>query len=373
MKIKISHFFVFVLFILCIFSFFESSAVCAGNLYDSQQGSSYVSEEISSKKETVQNKTNELQSADSTQLSEQTETDNASNSSDLTIDANDLEIINDVYSIPEETNEEEYTADNDKSSKTAVDAILSPIGWTIGCVIAPIYMGFDFTGKAIVWSGENIIAPAGKGLAKAAYYASLPVTNSLTWSIDNIVNPTVASICWFSDKTFSYTIVPITRSIFWTLDKCAEYIIDPAYIAMFWTIEKGIDYGLKPAAKSLYWGVGKTYEYVLLPMAKGVYYSADFGYDYVVVPFSKGVYIGAKLIGQPIIKTLWFGAKYTLVPAGKGLALGAKAIGNGRDWGIDNVIQPVGEGIWYGVEKTITPISNAVDTAVDTLMSITDN
>ena len=233
---------------------------------------------------------------------------------DITIDESIYDLNTDIYETPVE--QDSYINSNDnKNNTTVLEAVLSPIGWAIGGVIAPIYIGVDFTGKSVAWSGEHIVAPIGKGIAKGVYYASLPVINSIEWSIDNVVSPTVKGVGWSIEttakgiywgidktfdyaiiptakgiycgmgKTFDYTIVPTVQALAWTVDKGFEYVIEPTVNGIYWTVEKGFEYTVVHNAEGLFWGAEKTYDYVLLPAAKGVYYSADFGFDYIVAPF----------------------------------------------------------------------------------------
>lgn len=234
-----------------------------------------------------------------------------------------------------------YDTEVSDESENIFDKILSPIGWAIGGVVAPVYLGVDIAGMSVGWTIDNVIRPVGSGIDLAFQYTTTPVVETFCWGWDHIV-------------------VPATDWLFeLVLDKAVYYALK----STFWITDKTLDY-------TVFWVIDKTFIYVLVPVGKGVYYGTDIGMDYVVIPFTKGVYKGAKFVAAPITKNLIVGAKYTVVPVGKGLIWGAKTIESGMDYSSRHFLKPIGEGIWYGIDRTLTPIGNAIDAAVNTIMSI---
>ncbi len=98
--------------------------------------------------------------------------------------------------------------------KSIADKALTPVGWVIGGVIAPVYLGVDFTKDAIEWTVENVVAPIGDGISWSYDYVLKPVGHGVVKGTEL----TVTGIGWTIDKTVDgaefickYTVVPAVK------------------------------------------------------------------------------------------------------------------------------------------------------------------
>lgn len=238
-----------------------------------------------------------------------------------------------------ETITEEITQPQTVSNKYK-DTALTPVGVAIGAMIAPVWLGAEYTKDALVWSNENIVSPVANGIGYGIYYTLDTASNVSDWVGNNIMQPVLETTVDAMVSGGKYTIVPLAKGLYWGLCKtvdgaefASQYTIVPLGNGISWTADK--------TTEAIGYGVELGYEYVAVPLGNGVM----FGAQYTVIPVAKGLKWSAEKIGDG----LDIGVYYILVP-----------IGNGARWSSDNIILPVAKGVHDGIKSTVVSVGNAV-------------
>lgn len=239
----------------------------------------------------------------------------------------------------------------EKSQNDIIDKSLSSIGWAIGAAIAPIYIGIEYTGDILEWSGENIIEPIGDGIG---------------WTIEKTADG--VTVC------SRYTIVPIVKGIFWSGEQVWDYVIFPVAKTAGYGIKYGYEYIFVPTVNGLVQVVDTTADvvsftakYTIIPVGKGIYKATEYGTEFIIIPIGNGMIDGVRYVAVPIGKGVRFGAEYTIVPVAKGVKYSAEKVGSGLTWSAENVIYPISLKVGQGVEKVAKPVNNSIKKTAESI------
>lgn len=235
--------------------------------------------------------------------------------------------------------------------KTIAEKALTPVGYAIGAVIAPVSLGYDTSMEVLDWSSNNVIFP----IAEAAFYTAEKALEGFFTGADYAVDKAVKYIIVPASK---FTIVPAYKYMLVPAGKFSvDYILIPSIDGFFWGLDKTADvitftgrYTIVPILRTSWFGISKTVEYAVIPLVNGI----ETGFEYTIVPLGKGL--------------LW-GAKYTVLPIAKGLEYTVNTAYSGMDWTAVNIIAPAAKGAGAGISAVIVPINSAAGAAAKTIKS----